>query len=110
MFGGYRRLSFSRYENSYQQDNKAFLFSLTEKEVIRVKHNSSHAIYDHSNYLPTWGNGHHLSIKNQCLSTNANHSRFNCNTYSRPNSGFFFAEGIQFVCAEVEVFQILMNQ
>ena len=62
IFGGYTKENWEIDENySYKDDNTAFLFSLNNKERIKVK-NSKRAIVNTKNYGPIFGHGNGYEI------------------------------------------------
>ena len=63
-FGGYASVSWESRQN-YVRDDNAFLFSLDLKKCFKKKAKYS-SLYDHSNFGPTFGEGHDLHIANNC--------------------------------------------
>ena len=62
IFGGYTKENWENTnETSYKKDNTAFLFSLNNKERIKVK-NSDRAIVNDKNYGPIFGHGNAYEI------------------------------------------------
>ncbi len=72
LFGGYTSVSWGSRQNYVQDDNGPFLFTLTNphdipptKYTVKLR---SHAIYDHSNYGPTFGAGHDMYVSSHSQS------------------------------------------
>ena len=62
IFGGYTKENWENVNNTnYKDDNTAFLFSINNKEKIKVK-NSKRAIVNDSNYGPVFGHGNAYEI------------------------------------------------
>lgn len=65
--------------NSYKADHKAFLFSIDTACKFPIVKNQANAIYCHSGYGPTFGNGHDLHVSNAC---NANNNSYSSKGYA----------------------------
>ena len=55
----------------------SFLFSLTENNKFNLV-NKENAIFNHSNYGPTFGGGHDLVIHDKANPNNSSNARINC--------------------------------
>jgi len=75
MFGGYTDVSWST-AGSYGASSKAFLFRLrpvmTHYDIKSGR--TAYAIYRHSSYGPTFGNGHDLYVASSALSSTSSYS------------------------------------
>ena len=75
--------------NNYINDPNAFLFSLEFKEYYPI-YDGTNAIYDHSSYGPTFGNGHDLYIASGCSQNSSSYCNFPyqyCGTRARGLTG-----------------------
>ena len=101
--GGFTSQSWSSYGN-YKADPNAFLFSLEFKEYYPT-YDGNNAIYDHSSYGPTFGNGNDLYIANSCSNSNSSYCNFPysyCGARQRALSGGVY----NFKVNEIEVYKI----
>ena len=101
--GGFTSQSWSSSGN-YKADPNAFLFSLEFKEYYPT-YDGTNAIYDHSSYGPTFGNGHDLYIVNSCSNSNSSYCNFPysyCGARQRALSGGVY----NFKVNEIEVYKI----
>ncbi len=111
-FGGVRSVIFNKNKNDYQDDLKAFVFSLTYKCKFKQKegYNKRYAVYDNSSRLPTWGGGHDLGLYTNCFTSNSSYTNLN-HTYVYVNQEqgdtyqTVLAGAYNFLCEEVEVFK-----
>jgi hypothetical protein len=107
VFGGYASSEWNSYGN-YIIDPNAFLFSLKrngtsfkDKFIIT---NPNYALYGHTNYGPTFGNGHDLHICDQ------SNNRYGCysglgNAYN--STGISLVGNDDWLTTEIEVYQII---
>ncbi|EXX51709.1 hypothetical protein RirG_259280 [Rhizophagus irregularis DAOM 197198w] len=100
IIGGYNPLGWNQ-NSSYASTNDSFLFNITDIDnlnsaKISRSNNSNNAIYYHSNYGPTFGNGHDLRAQGKTWYTNIGDTYTNI---SMPNSNF--------TIDEYEVFKVL---
>jgi hypothetical protein len=85
LFGGYAHLAWNS-TNSYRNDPRAFLFTLSNPNYILptrylIKGGyEQNALFDYAAYGPTFGSGHDLHV--------ANNSNQNNNSYSGFGSGY----------------------
>ena len=101
--GGFTSQSWSS-SGSYKNDPNAFLFSLEFKEYYPT-YDGTNAIYDHSSYGPTFGNGHDLYIVNSCSNSNSSYCQFPysyCGARQRALTGGVY----NFKVNEIEVYKI----
>lgn len=113
IFGGYTEKGFQS-NDGYQNDRKAFLYSLVNKEnnpfKAKSKTDKSH-IYSNSNYGPTWGTGHDIKISSNSNKNLDSYTYFGSGyshpDYNGPNtrSKEIFAGAYNFKTTEVEVWQ-----
>jgi len=110
IFGGYSDQKWN-VSNNYKQSDKAWLFSIDEKEKFPVKKGNNQAIYAHQNYGPTFGGGHDLFI---CMNqigfgqqsySNLGHS-YECKSKNQNQKQSLLAGSYQFSVEEVEVFLV----
>ncbi|CAH3166205.1 unnamed protein product, partial [Porites lobata] len=119
IFGGYTSIPWASGYARYQDDSKAFLFSLVNKpgwapfklpQSGKYSYNKN-SIYFRSTYGPTFGGGHDIYISNSASSNRNSHSDLGY-TYSPP-SGYsyrstftqsFLAGSLTFTPDEVETF------
>jgi len=104
IFGGYTtiNLSYDKYNNKYESDNEAFVFSLNQKKKFAPKDNSR-SIGFIRGYCIIFGNGSNsLQIENDIL-TSKKH-------WSNPNGSYGnnlnLTENQEFSISELEVFHI----
>ena len=84
--GGYTSVSWNS-KNEFQEDEKAFLFSLDRKEKYELnKKQIQYAVGHYEKYGPTWGSGYGLYISNN-YKTDENFSQEN-NCYKNKNINF----------------------
>ena len=103
-FGGYASVSW-RSMQQYVRDDDAFLFSLDLKKCFKKKSKCT-ALFDHSDYGPTFGEGHDLHISNTCKVQNG--SSCNApNTYSEATTKELSGEK-NFVVEDYEVYSVIM--
>ncbi len=74
-FGGFTAISWASRGN-YVNDVNAFLFSLEFKEMYLVNIDGTNAIYDSSDRLSTFGNGHDIYIANNCSQNYSSYCNF----------------------------------
>jgi len=111
IFGGFTSIPWSLTEG-YKADNTAFLYSLTNPLMLKVKP-PKNAFYHHSKCGPTFGDGCDMYVSS--LSNTNIYSNMNLNAYVFPNGksgkegGKFIVGGSDcyFQTVEIEVFQIL---
>jgi hypothetical protein len=115
IFGGFTSLPWNSSGGVYHGDNSAFLFSLTNPSntplKLKVKP-AQNAVWHHSNYGPTFGDGWDLYVSSL---SNTNRQNFmNLTSYEFPN-GLSGNEGGEFIVGgsdsyfqtvEIEVFQV----
>jgi hypothetical protein len=117
IFGAYTEQLWNSSCN-YKADNSAFIFSLVNKDNQPVKMKiqvPQHAIYCHSSYGPTFGNGHSLYIADNSNSNTLSHSNLG-QAYRHPlfacgsNEAKTFLAGTNgFQVFQIEVFKRLLN-
>ena len=102
--GGFTSLSWNS-NGGYNHDKNAFLFSLEYKEMYPINNDGTNAIYDHSSYGPTFGNGHDLYIASGCSSNYSSYCNFPQSYHGFKQRGL--TGGVyNFKVDEVEVYQI----
>ena len=103
--------SSSSHHGGYRTTNKAFIYSLRNKEGLRpfkskVK-NPSQAIYMNPSYCPTFGGGYDIYIADKA-NGNVNLYAQTASSYNSPSGvkdhGTILAGGFHFTPGEVEVF------
>ena len=77
--GGYTTVAW-RSVNNYFVDKNAFLFSAETMTQLPILPSGNYAIYDHTSYGPTFGNGHDLYV--------ASNSNSNSNSYSNLGAAY----------------------
>ena len=97
--GGFANISWAS-TNSYRADPDAFIFSLDASQKFVQYRNFTSAIYDHSSYGPTFGNGHDIYIASGCKS---NTSSYCNNNYVY---GFFYSYNMVNVGTQQTTFQV----
>jgi hypothetical protein len=100
--------------NSYVPDpsQKSFIFTLKNPHNLGARlfkqKQADNAIYDHSSYGPTFGNGFDLYVCDQCQSSNNNCSNFGTGYVN--DTGIdgrqVLAGAYNFTVEEIEVFQV----
>ena len=113
-FGGF---STSKWDQSGSGKTApgSFLFSLNKKTKHEIYRNEGCAIYDHSNYGPTFGGGHDIYISDTCNQNTGNNSNFGF-TYRSPfqydsnESRNYLAGSYNFQVSDYEVFLITLVQ
>ena len=103
-FGGYASVSWENRQQ-YVRDDNAFLFSLDLKKCFKKKVKNS-SLYDHTDYGPTFGEGHDLYISNECKSKNTSYCN-GPNTYSEANIKDLSGDK-NFGVDDYEVYSVLM--
>ena len=109
--GGFTMLSWAS-TNGYREDKEAFIFALdTYQKFVQYK-DFNCAIYDHSSYGPTFGNGHDLYIASGCKSNTSSYCYSNYsygfyNSYNLINTG---NQNTSFQVADYEVYLIKINK
>ena len=81
------------------------LFSLDLKKCFKKKVKNS-SLYDHTDYGPTFGEGHDLYISNECKSRNTSYCN-GPNTYSEANIKDLSGDK-NFGVDDYEVYSVLM--
>ena len=103
-FGWYTSVSWKCLQQ-YVQDDNAFLFSLDSKKCFKKKVKLS-SIYDHTDYGPTFGEGHDLHISSGCKNQNSSYCNAP-NTYSEATIKDLSGEK-NFGVDNYEVYSVLM--
>ena len=97
----------------YRRSNRAFLFGGDSNGVFtsRVYQNEQYAIYDYSNYGPTFGYGHDLYIVNNAHSSTSSYTNLgrtyqppNGYSYGQSNTKALLAGSYNFKPSNIEVF------
>jgi len=112
VFGGYTDIPWDS-SSSYGSTSNAFIFSLRNKEGLgpfkSMVTRPSNAIYRHSSYGPTFGNGHDIYIANNANSNTNSYTDFGY-SYSVPSEvqdkKTILAGTYKFTPDEVEVFYL----
>jgi len=84
LFGGYTDISWGTASNRYAKSSKSFLFSLRPSMKQYMIKSTSYAVYHHSSYGPTFGNGHDIYLSNSA--TQSTSSTTNGKTYDLSGS------------------------
>ena len=71
--GGFTKLKWSSDYGYVHGDGSEFIFSLTKKRMFKNNKNPEYAIFNNSNYFPTFGAGD-LVLDKECFSTNKSFS------------------------------------
>ena len=112
IFGGYTEALWS-HSDTFKEDMNAFLFSLVNKENSPIKidcFKKKHDIFCHSDYGPTFGDGHDIFIENKCDKFfNSYLNLGEC--YRHPKYGYgsveaesFMGGSIKFQISDIEVY------
>ena len=106
-FGGYTSKSWGSSEGAYIGDSTAFLFSFDTKLKYNVN-TPKYAIYCHSTYGPSFGNGHDIHISNYAPQNNSSY----VNAIAYPlKSQWELNNGVKNFCAKNwEVYQIVYGE
>ena len=107
-FGGFTSVGWDQ-SSSYKIDTKAFIFSFDNSEIYFPKNvNSQSAIYCHSSYGPTFGNGHDFYISNQCKSNTSSYDNtpYHYNTQGKKN---VLSIEYNFKVLDYEVYQLIFS-
>ena len=102
-FGGFTSIAWDS-SGSYKTDEKAFIFSLDDKNCYYQKENNNgaNAIYCNSGYGPAFGNGHDFYLADSCKS---NTSSYDNTPYAYDTKGKKFALNLSYyftvLCYEV---------
>ena len=97
--GGFSSIPWSTKSN-YDTDNEAFLFSLDANQKFVQYKNFGNAVYHHSSYGPTFGNGHDLYIASGCKSNTSSYC------YSGYSYGFFYSYNMINAGSQQTAFQV----
>ena len=109
IFGGYTSLSWNG-NNSYYQDNAAFIYSITKGYKVSKQNNTDYSIDCHSGCGPVFGRGRDIAIQNNCNATNENFGtgvRSGGSTYKLPSGESFIAGTNKFTVKEIEVYSVI---
>ena len=113
IFGGYADQAWNS-SNNWQASPKAFLFALHchsglgPTKMAQSGSYPQHAMYNHSSYGPTFGNGHAMHVANGANGNTGSSTNIG-NAYQCPpgqTANTFLTGARQFQAAEVEVFRL----
>jgi hypothetical protein len=106
VLGGYSDQTWNETEGGYKSSYQSFLFSITDKEIYRLKTvPNQYAICAKANCGPTFGKGHDLHIGNKC-NTGTSY-RYAGNSYdSKGKTGEQMGGSTNFTVKEIEVFAV----
>ena len=109
-FGGFTSILWNSTDN-YKADPQAFIFSLDNHEIYYPKDKKNgNAIYCHSNYGSTFGNGFDFYISNQCRSkSDSNDNTSIDSTYYTKGRKYALALEYNFKVIDYEVYQLEFN-
>ena len=105
-FGGFTTIAWDQSGN-YKPDRYAFIFSFDNKENYFVNDASgSNAIYCHSSYGPTFGDGHDFYIANGCKNNTSSYDNTQYRYYNKERKATYgLATQKNFQVENYEVFQ-----
>ena len=113
VFGGFTTLSWAS-AGSYRKDATAFIFSLLNPKATPPQRFSSlnaHSVYDHADYLPTFGSGHDIYLCNGCNLEWSSYTNFphgyGPDSDSTGHGSGLFTGARSFVALEVEVWLVV---
>ena len=101
-FGGYTTENWD-CSGVYKKDENAFIFSLNNNKYAKAS--SDNAIYCHSNYGPTFGDGHDLYIADKCNENSNNQNNTN-NTYKIGGNYYLNGGNQTFQVSSLEIYQV----
>ena len=104
IFGGYTSLSWNG-NNSYYQDDAAFIYSITKGYKVSKQNNTS-SIRCYSVYGPLFGGGNDIIIYDNCNTPNSNYCSSN-NTYPLPSGEKYLSGTNYFTVKEIEVYSVI---
>jgi hypothetical protein len=117
IFGGFTTVAWeSSARGEWKSDRNSFLFSLTNKDNQPLKmkvdlNKHQHAIFCHSEYGPTFGGGHDITIANNSNTTRGSWSNLG-SAFKHPQyaqvtneASTFLAGSHEFQLDEIEVYQ-----
>ena len=105
-FGGFTSVNWDQ-SSSYKIDEKAFIFSLNNHEIYYAKNpNSKSAIYCHSSYCPTFGNGHDFNLVGGCRSNNSSYDNTGSYHYDTQGKIYRLAGEYNIKVNDYEVYQL----
>ena len=109
-FRGFTSQVWESTSGSYKDDKNAFLFSLDKQRIYPYKNNGN-AIYNNTNYGPTFGSGHDICIINKAIQekklyTYESNSSSTYNYYGDSNGLSENGSGYWIFPVKYEVFQI----
>ena len=104
IFGGYTSLSWNG-NNSYYQDNAAFIYSITKGYKVSKQNNTDYSIYCYSSLGPLFGSGRDIFIANNCNTSNS----CDCtpSTWTLPSGEKFLSGNKDFTVKEIEVYSVI---
>ena len=107
--GGFTMKNWNVNLNSYVSDDKAFIFDLDKNEKYEIN-SASNAIYSHKGYGPIFG-GNHDILLGENFFTDEKNSYFchNNNSYYKYSSNVKDKSQVNFICEEIEVYQIIFD-
>jgi hypothetical protein len=116
IFGGFTQQTWEG--SGYKIDNNAFLFGLVNQEnnpiKMKIKSGGQNAIYCHSGYGPTFGNGHDFYIASNSNLNQTSYSNLGVSYQQHPTHACgttqaqsFLAGSYNFQVSEIEVFSKL---
>ena len=117
LFGGYTSLSWtSPIAPEWKKDEKAFIFSLTNRTKHTQTQNKLQAVEHSKEYLISFGRGHDFRISSNANANNESYSNFGY-TYQLPegitmNSDLaksYLAGSYQFKIVEIEVYKVVFT-
>jgi hypothetical protein len=116
IFGGFTPISWDS-SGLWKTDNsqQSFLFSVqdprnSDPRSFSLVNSSSYAIYCHSSYGPTFGNGHDIYVADDC-NKNTNSGTYLGSSYRNDtglNGNQVFTGEQQFQVKEIEIFSITL--
>ena len=112
-FGGFTSQTWKSNSNGWVDDKNAFLFSLDKQKIYSYK-NDNYAIFNYTNYGPTFGNGYCIYIGSNCIQTKSsytNESNQSCSYNFNGDNNALSEDGkcSHFYAVEYEVFQIIFE-
>ena len=108
IFGGYTSMSW-RNSGGFNQDSKAFIYSLSRKMKHSNQKNNGHSVYYDNRFGPVFGSGFDICVVDNSNESGKSYSQGN-ETYKLPSGASvqtYFAGAFKFKIKEIEVYEVL---
>ena len=107
--GGFSMKNWDKNSNNYISDDKAFIFDLDKNEKYNIN-SKDKAIYSYKLNRPTLGDNYDIKLgDNFCSFKNNSYYYHGNNTYYQYSSNIKNKTTTNFICEEIEVYQIIFN-